>query len=131
MTSQAEAAGLRAAEALSYICTHRDELAALLDEDDTALRALEAAVGGPAVDAASFTDLLDVLHTAVRRAGDPSGVYGGAGRGVMPAGVGDLDIVYRCPLHLCIGRSGHEVDGNVPRCRFAPAGAALIRERLP
>lgn len=131
MTSQAEAVGLRIAKALSYVCGHQDELAALLDEDDDALRSLEAAVGRPAADDVSLLALLDALHTAVRGAGDPSGVYGAMGRNVMPAGVGDLDVVYRCPLQVCIGRSGHEVDDDVPRCRFAPAGTALIRERLP
>ncbi|MFH8569153.1 hypothetical protein [Streptomyces sp. NPDC017993] len=131
MTSRAEAAGLRIAKALSYVCRHRDELAVLLDEDGNALRALEAAVGRPASDDGSLSALLDSLHTAVRRAGDPLGVYGGAGRSVLPAGVGDVDIVYRCPLQLCIGRSGHEVDGEVPHCGFAPTGTALIRERLP
>jgi hypothetical protein len=131
MTSQAEVVGLRIARALSYVCGHRDELAALLDEDAVALHAVEAAIGSPAADDASLTALLDALHAAVRRAGDPSGVHGGAGRSVMPAGVADLDVVYRCPLRLCVGRSGHEVDDDVPRCRFAPAETALIRERLP
>ncbi|WP_086823303.1 hypothetical protein [Streptomyces sp. NRRL B-24572] len=131
MTSQADTVGLRVAKALSYVCGHQDELAALLDEDDDALRALEAAVGRPAADDVSLLALLDTLHTAVRGAGDPSGVYGAMGRSVMPAGVGDLDVVYRCPLQVCIGRSGHEVDEDVPRCRFAPAGTVLIRERLP
>lgn len=131
MTSQVEGAGLRIAKALSYVCGHRDELAALLDADDAALRDLEAAVRCPPVNGVSLTAFLDILHTAVRRAGDPRGVYGGMGRNVTPAGVGDLDIVYRCPLQRCIGRTSHEVAGGIPRCRFDPAGAALIRERLP
>lgn len=130
MTSQAEVVGLKVAKALSYVCRHRDELAELLDEDDATLRAVEAAVGSPAADDGSLTALLDALHAAIRRAGDPSGVYGETGRSVMPAGVADLDVVYRCPLQLCIGRSGHEVD-NAPHCRFALADTALIRERLP
>ncbi|NEW72002.1 hypothetical protein [Streptomyces rhizosphaericus] len=131
MTSQAEVVGLRTAKALSYVCGHRDELAAILDEDDDALRAVEAAVGSPAADYVSLTALLDALHAAVRRAGDPTGVYGQTGRSVTPAGVAHVDIVYRCPLQLCIGRSGHEVDDDEPRCQFAPARMALIRERLP
>lgn len=131
MTNQAEVVGLRMATALSYVCRHRNELAELLDEDDVALRAVEAAVGSLAADDASLTALLDALHTAVRRAGDLSGVYGATGRSVMSAGVADLDVVYRCPLQLCIGRSGHEVDDDVPHCRLAPADTALIRERLP
>jgi hypothetical protein len=131
MTSQAEAVGLRIAKALSYVCAHRDELAALLSEEDAALRALEASVSHSAADDISRIVLLDTLHTAVRRAGDPSGVYGGTDRSVMPAGVGDLDIVYRCPLQLCIGRSGHAVHGEVPHCRFTPTRMTLIRERLP
>ncbi|WP_019065467.1 hypothetical protein [Streptomyces prunicolor] len=131
MTSQVEVGGLRIAKALSYVCSHRDDLAALLDEDDAALCAVEAAVGGPPADDISLTALLDALHTAVRGAGDPSGVYGGTGRGVMPAGVADLDVVYRCPLQLCIGRSGPEADNDLPRCQFAPGETALIRERLP
>ncbi|MGW6708162.1 hypothetical protein ACWGDE_25170 [Streptomyces sp. NPDC054956] len=131
MTSQTESAGLRTAMALSYVCGHRDELSALLDEDAADLRALEAAVGRSAVNDASLSGLLDALHVSVRGAGDPLGVYGAVGRGVTPAGVGGLDIVYRCPLQLCVGRSGHEVAGNVPRCRLDPTGTALIRERLP
>ncbi|AZQ35791.1 hypothetical protein EJ357_21710 [Streptomyces cyaneochromogenes] len=131
MTSRGESDGLRIAEALSYVCRRRDRLAALLHEDGTALRALEAAVAGPVADDASLSPLLDTLHRAVRRAGDPFGVYGGTGRSVTPAGVGDLDVVYRCPLQLCTGRSGHEVDGDPPNCRFAPQGTALVRERLP
>lgn len=131
MTSQTEAAGLKIAMALSYVCGHRDELSALLDGDDVALRALEVAIGRRATNDVALTDLLDTLHTAVRGAGDPLGVYGAVSRGMMPAGVGDLNIVYRCPLQLCIGRSGHEVAESVPRCRFDPAEAALIRERLP
>ncbi|MER7038008.1 hypothetical protein [Streptomyces microflavus] len=131
MTSQAEVGGLRIAKALSYVCAHRDELAALLDEDDAALRAVGAVVGGPAADTVSLTALLDALHAAVRRAGDPSGVYGGSGRSVMPAGVADVDVVYRCPLQMCIGRSTHEVHDDLPRCQFASAETALIRERLP
>ncbi|OPF80504.1 hypothetical protein VT50_0212635 [Streptomyces antioxidans] len=55
MTSQAEVVGLRTAKALSYVCGHRDELAAILDEDDDALRAVEAAVGSPAADYVSLT----------------------------------------------------------------------------
>ncbi|MER6460444.1 hypothetical protein ABT278_08240 [Streptomyces sp. NPDC001228] len=131
MTSQAEVVGLRIAKALSYVCGHRDELATLLDEDTAALRAVEAAVGRPPADDVSLAALLDALHAAVRRAGDPSGVYGGSGRSAIPAGVADQDVVYRCPLQLCIGRSGHEVGDDVPRCRFTPAEKALIRERLP
>ncbi|MFE2627465.1 hypothetical protein ACFXDP_05940 [Streptomyces sp. NPDC059374] len=131
MTSQADVVGLRIAKALSYVCGHRDELATLLDEDAAALRAVEAAVGRPPADDVSLAALLDALHAAVRRAGDPSGVYGGSGRSAMPAGVADLDVVYRCPLQLCIGRSGHEVDDDVPRCQLSPAEKALIRERLP
>ncbi|QIB44486.1 hypothetical protein [Streptomyces aureoverticillatus] len=131
MTSQVGVGGLRIAKALSYVCGHRDELVALLDEDVTALRAVEAVVGRPPVDDVSLTALLDALHAAVRRAGDSSGVYGAVGRSVMSAGVADLDVVYRCPLQLCIGRSAHEVDGEEPRCQFAPGAMALIRERLP
>lgn len=131
MTSQAERADLRIAKALSYVCGHRDELAALLAEDDASLRALEAAAGGPAADGQPLAAFLDILHTAVRRAGDPSGVYGVTNRNVTLVGVSDLDIVYRCPLQLCVGRDGHEVTGDIPRCRFDPARAALIRERLP
>lgn len=131
MTSQAEAAGLRVAKALSYVCGHRDELAVLLDEDDVSLRELAARVSRCAPGDSTLTALLEALHTAIQRAGDPSGVYGGAGRNLIPAGVGDLEIVYRCPLRLCIGRSGHEVGGDASRCRFDPAGAALLRERLP
>ncbi|MFE7272971.1 hypothetical protein [Streptomyces sp. NPDC057623] len=131
MTDRAEPTGLRIAGALSYVCRRRDELAALLAGNDTALHALETAAGRPTVDDALLTGLLDTLHRAVRQAGDPFGVYGGTGRGVMPAGVGDLDVVYRCPLRLCTGRSGGEVDGDVPHCRFAPSGTALVRERLP
>lgn len=131
MTSQVGAVGLRIAKALSYVCEHRDDLAALLDENDTALRAVEDAVGGSTADDVSLIALLDALHAAVRRAGDPSGVYVGTGRNVIPAGVADLDVVYRCPLQLCIGRSGHEVDDDVPRCGFDPGDSALSRERLP
>ncbi|KMS67489.1 hypothetical protein ACM01_42600 [Streptomyces viridochromogenes] len=131
MTDRAAPTGLRIAEALSYVCRRRDELAALLVGNDAALHALEAAAGRPAVDDALLAGFLNTLHKAVRQAGDPFGVYGGTGRSVTPAGVRDLDIVYRCPLRLCTGRSGDEVDGDVPHCRFAPPGTALIRERLP
>ena len=130
MTSQAEVGGLKTAKALSYVCRYRDDLAALLDEDDAPLRAVEAAVRRPPADDAAFTALLDALHSAVRRAGDPSGVYGGTGRSLGLAGVADLEAVYRCPLQLCIGRSGHEVGDEVCRCHFAPGETALIRERL-
>ncbi|SOE32594.1 hypothetical protein SAMN05442782_9562 [Streptomyces sp. OK228] len=131
MTSQAEATSLRIAKALSYVCGHQDELAALLDEEAVSLHNLAAVVSLGAPGDASLTTLLDTLHTAIQRAGDPTGVYGGPGRNLTPAGVSDLEIVFRCPLRLCIGRSAHEVGGDAPRCRFDPAEAVLIRERLP
>ncbi|MEU1535879.1 hypothetical protein [Streptomyces fagopyri] len=131
MMSQVELGSLRIAKALSYACGHWDELAALLDEDEAPLRAVEDAVGRPPADDVSLAVLLDALHAAVRRAGDPSGIYGGTGRSVTPAGVADLDVVYRCPLQLCIGRSGHEVGDDVPLCQVASVETALIRERLP
>jgi hypothetical protein len=130
MTSQADAASLKVAKALSYVCTYRDELTALLDDEAVTLHALEAAVDH-AADSTSITELLNALHAAVRRAGDPSGVYEATGRSLTPAGVSSLDIIYRCPLQLCIGRAGHEVGGDAPHCTFARTGAALIRERLP
>lgn len=47
------------------------------------------------------TRLLDALNTAVQRAGNAVGVYGGSSRSLNLAGVDCLEIVYRCPLRLC------------------------------
>ncbi|MCX4769809.1 hypothetical protein [Streptomyces sp. NBC_01285] len=130
MTTPAEAAVLKTATALSYVCGHREELAELLDESGSPLQQLAAEAGREVPSDSALVVLLDTLHTVIQHAGDPAGVYGGTGRSLIPVGVGDMEVVYRCPLRLCIGRPGPDADGVAPRCHFDPDGADLLRERL-
>lgn len=121
---------LRRATALSYVCHNHGDLVALLGNNSASLQGISDAVGSGTLEPAALALLLDTLHSEVQRAGDPLGVYQTADRGLLPAGLENLEVVYRCPSQVCIGRSAHEVGEVMPTCALLPAGRALVRERL-
>jgi len=138
-------ASLRVAFGLAYVCGHLQELRQTLQDDGTdpstpIARLLSACRAGPprAEDEknppirSSVAELLDNLHAAVQAAGDILGVYPyGESRSAEPAGVQSLEIVYRCPLHVCAGRSASEVTDTHPVCFVGLRMPQLLRERLP
>jgi len=108
---EGEDASTPLSQLLTALRLGRSPLASLLDQPDTAA-------------------LLDVVHKAIRNAGDLQGVLGPAVRqGMDAAGVESLEIVYRCPLHYCVGRTSADVTEFPPHCKIS--GKELIRERLP
>src|SRR5450755_986448 len=123
-------ASLRVAFGLAYACGHLAELRQTLQDDGSdpstpIARLLSACRAGlpPADDGKnpdrqpSLAELLDDVHAAVQAAGDILGVYVyDESRSVEPAGVQSLEIVYRCPLNLCAGRSASEVINAHPVC---------------
>jgi hypothetical protein len=125
---------LRITKGLSYVCSHLDELRELLHDDGILpLRPLGRLLGvlraGPARD--DVVAPLDAVDEAVRQAGDPYGVYGPVStRRGDPSGMESLQIVFRCPLHLCTGRTASEVGRSVPVCSVSPQQLPLDRERL-
>ena len=72
----------------------------------------------------------DANEIVIRQAeGDVLGIYGHSARAPVDAvGVESLEVVYRCPLRKCRGRTDDEVEEHSPRCSIS--GAALIREHL-
>ena len=116
------------AAGLAYVCANLGDLRAALDDDGTdpdsvVERLLAALRGGSAV-----TALLDELNLAVRQAGDALGIYGQQDRGLEAVGTEQMEIVFRCPLGKCTGRSFDEVADFPPHCSVN--GAELIRDRL-
>ncbi|GAA1945609.1 hypothetical protein GCM10009837_84540 [Streptomyces durmitorensis] len=122
------------AKGLSYLCGHLGEVRELLNDDGalpgTPLGRLLSVLreGGTG---AEVSGLLDMVDEAARRAGDQHGVYGpdNTRRG-EPSGMEALQIVFRCPLRLCTGRSAREVGRSVPVCPVSPQRLPLERERL-
>ncbi|MGI5170233.1 hypothetical protein ACQEU3_38355 [Spirillospora sp. CA-253888] len=137
------------ANGLAYVCSHLDQVRAALGE------AVPAVGAGEGVDALmrmsallgdqqkpdhrdrdgmtafrqEVAELLDTVHTALQVRGDALGIYGHETRGGIDAvGVERFDIVYRCPLQMCLGRDETEVSQVSPRCSIS--GQALIRQRL-
>ncbi len=119
----------RVAAGLAYLCGHLEDIRSVLGDDgsDTAtpLNRLIAAVHSD-----SATDLggaLDAVHTALQAGGDARGLYGHH-RTPTPIGVHHLEVVYRCPLARCTGRTADEVHDDPPRCALTER--ELLRERL-
>jgi hypothetical protein len=137
-------ASLRVAFGLAYVCGHLAELRQTLQDNgcdpstpiSRLLRVCRA--GPPPADDRKNTDsqpslaeLLDEVHTAVQAAGDILGVYVyDESRSVEPAGVQSVEIVYRCPLNLCAGRSAREAVDAHPVCSLGHRLPELLRERL-
>jgi len=132
-------AAARTAAGLAYVCAHLDDLQAILRGDGAdppvPLRQLLAAVrSGPQTPRVreqqpALADLLDAVHEAVQAAGDSWGVYGYyEQRGIGAVGIEPLEVVYRCPLRLCLGRGEDEITALPARC--AISGQELRPERL-
>lgn len=139
MDASAEAEAARVHAGLAYVCGHLMEFRETLGDDGTSVStplsklvaALQPGSNSPTRPGQSdIAALLDMVHKAVRKAGDPQGIFGSAIRqGINAVGVESLEIVYRCPLLYCAGRTGAEVTEFPPRCQVS--GEELIRERLP
>ncbi|MGV9633337.1 hypothetical protein ACWDO0_04095 [Nocardia rhamnosiphila] len=119
----------RIAAGLAYLCEHLEDIRSVLEDDGsdhgTPLNRLLAVVHSDGV-----TDLgvaLDAVHTALQAGGDARGLYGHH-RAATPIGVHHLEIVYRCPLARCTGRTAAEVHDDPPRCALTER--ELLRERL-
>ncbi|MEU2855649.1 hypothetical protein [Streptomyces syringium] len=126
-TAGGDAERQRHEAALAYVCSHLAEIRETLGELSKALlRRLERALEAVTAEQ-DLAEALDELHRALQRAGDAPGVYGYR----LPfnaAGLTSLQIVYRCPLQRCAGRSSADVTQFPPRC--AISGRELLRERL-
>lgn len=99
-----EAAARRADEGLAYLCTHLDEIRALLADDAVgreALARLRSVLRGGGEISGALSD----IHDALLRAGDALGLYmhvrGLGDLTLAGIGSGPLEIVYRCPVHRC------------------------------
>ena len=119
----------RVTAGLAYLCRHLQEIRSTLGDEETdpatPLRKLLDMVSvGRTPDLA---DALSAVHDALRAAGDARGVYGNH-RSLVPVGVRNLEIVYRCPLARCDGRTGDDIGDDPPTC--AISGQELLRERL-
>lgn len=113
---------------LGYVCAHLSEIEMMLSTYGSRgpgpLERLVAAIpAGTDLDV-----LLDELDAAIREAGDVLGVHDNADRGITAVGVEAMEIVYRCPLQRCTGRSRGEVGRLAPTCDIS--GRELLRERL-
>ncbi|MEU4332838.1 hypothetical protein [Nonomuraea dietziae] len=121
----------RIATGLAYVCHHAEELRRNLNDDgsdpDKPLQRLRTALAEKASED-ELHELLEAIHLAVIQAtGDPWGVFGHeAGRSVV-VGVAPIEIVYRCPLDRCAGRTRDQLIGEA-RCEMS--GRGLRRERL-
>ena len=121
MTEQRERDGL------AYVCAHLADLRRHLQTvgDTTALRDLLAALNH----GQEVTGPLRALHSALLRAGDVRGVYGGT-RSLRPAGIDDTaatETVYLCPADRC-SRYAWPESSAPPRCEAT--GQELRRGRL-
>ncbi|WP_280423368.1 hypothetical protein [Nocardia carnea] len=119
----------RATAALAYLCEHLAEISGTLGDDgtdtSTPLQQLLGAVrSSRSVDIAPA---LHAVHTALRVAGDAPGIFGHT-RSLEALGVHSFEVVYRCPLQVCVGRGDAGTGAEPPRC--AVSGQPLRRERL-
>jgi len=132
--SGSRAGAVRVASGLAYVCGHLDELRDLLGDDgsdpDKPLTRLVTALREQPQET-EVAGLLDALHAAVQATGDEMGIYGlgGSRRGGL-SGMEVLQIVFRCPLNRCAGRSAEQVTGPAPVCTVSPGRLPLRRERL-
>jgi hypothetical protein len=128
------------AAAIGYVCGDPEQLRDVLPGDERALvdQVLANALNGPLETA---KELLDRLHVALRRAGDPRGVYGQVlrkipwfGRGTAPLGSSTArpaETIYLCPIGRCTrfwfpdGRSR----ADVPNC--SASGVPLAADGEP
>lgn len=122
----------RVALALAYVCQQLAPIQTTLQNDEGGdlsplLSLLDAVKQG---DSDATQERLDLLHAALRRAGDALGVYGHQDRALRPAGLedGPLELFYRCPLNRCSGRGWSEAAAAPIRCNIS--GHELRRERL-
>jgi hypothetical protein len=99
-----EAAARRADQGLAYLCTHLDEIRALL-ADDVAGREALARLQSELRGGGDISGALSDIHDALLRAGDALGIFSHVRglRDLTLAGVGSgpLEIVYRCPVRRC------------------------------
>ena len=137
MTPESSAQAIKVAKGLAYVCGHLDELRERLGEDGAGfsaplgrlLAALREADG--AKPDADIAGLLGEVDAAVRQAGDAYGVYGFGGTRRGTSGMEALQVVFRCPLQRCAGRSADQVAGrSQPVCAVSQEQRPLIRERL-
>lgn len=131
--SGSRAGAIRVASGLAYVCGHLDELRDLLGDDgsdpDKPVTRLVTALREQRQET-EVAGLLDAVHAAVQASGDEMGIYGfGSRRGGL-SGMEVLQIVFRCPLNRCAGRSAEQVAGPAPVCTVSPARLPLRRERL-
>ncbi|WP_063057494.1 hypothetical protein [Nocardia sienata] len=119
----------RVAAGLAYLCGHLEDIRSVLGDDGadpgSPLNRLLAVVRSGS--ATGFGVALEAVHTALQARGDARGLYGHH-RSATPIGVRHLEVVYRCPLARCMGRTADEVHDDPPRC--ALTGRELLRERL-
>jgi len=122
----------RVARALSYVCQQLDPIRITLQSDDGGdasllLSLVDAVKQG---DDEATRERLDLLHAALRRAGDALGVYGQHDRVLRPVGLDDgpLELFYRCPLDRCSGRGWSAATAEPVRCNIS--GQDLRRERM-
>lgn len=108
---QAQPPVVPAAAGLAYVCRYLRDICEVLrpgSSDPGRQAPLEVRQVVEAVRAgADLSGPLEALHAALRRVGDPQGVWGSA-RALMPAGVdGDVPFerVYACPHGHCLGHS--------------------------
>jgi hypothetical protein len=131
MPSSSQAAALRVATALAYVCGSLPELYEMLGDDGTDPSSPLARLVAAARSDQDVAAPLEAVHSAVQDAGDPAGVHGAAGtRGGESNGLEPLQIVHRCPLGRCTGRPESVLSDAPPVCSIDPDRRALRRERL-
>lgn len=128
------------AAAIGYVCRDPEQLRDVLSGDERALvdQVLANALNG---NLDTVRALLDRLHTALRQAGDPRGVYGQAlrrmpssVRGTAPLGnsmVRPAETIYLCPIGRC-SRFWFPDDrspADVPNC--SASGVPLTADAEP
>jgi hypothetical protein len=120
---------MRDAAGLAYVCTHLDELRQVLHDDGHDAGSVLALLLAALRDGKPVAQPLEDVHQAVQRAGDELGIYGEhRTRSAEAVGVAPAEIVFRCPLGKCLGRSFDEVAQFPPHC--VVNGAELVRDRL-
>ncbi|MFG1798343.1 hypothetical protein [Nocardia sp. NPDC049149] len=115
---------------MAYVCRALDEIRSTLGDDgtdpSTPLQRLLAAVHNG--DEPTMAVCLDEVHNALQAAADALGIYGNV-RNFQVLGVQGLEVVYRCPIKRCHGRTSAEVDSEPPLCSVN--GQELNRDLLP
>ncbi|WP_447035811.1 hypothetical protein [Streptomyces sp. DSM 118878] len=105
----------RVDQALAYVCRRLDYLRRLLTPDQDMggdppeLRVLtDAVAAAQQPDPSAFQNLLQVLHEAVKAAGDPLGVWHASAQRSLhlpgASGGAPFESLYRCPIGRCAGR---------------------------